>query len=422
MRVIVIGAGISGLTAASKLQAKGFDVTVLEARDRIGGRIWTDRTFVDFPIEHGAEFVHGKDVLTWHFIREANLHPIIHGNYASKGYECNRGICTYEQLAEDPHFDRMFEMEDREYETFDTKSPDLSFKEWMGRQGLSPEALDLGMRFYAHQYLAEAEDLSFSALAHEEQVYKQGDEDFCILEGYEEIVRHVAKNLTIHRNSPVCSIRWNNTGVEVAVSGQPALFTAEKIVVTVPFPLLMPECIQFHPALPADKLWAIHALKMGAAVKMHLAFREAFWDRNIDEYINRGSLSMWWSPSTGRGDVTPVFTGLAGAERARALDRLSEEQAVEFALDELCRLFRSTEPRQQFLKGMRASWNDDPWARGGYSHVPVGAYGARQALARPLEKTIFFAGEATVIENSPATVHGAIESGLRAAKELSSHP
>ena len=85
---------------------------------------------------------------------------------------------------------------------------------------------------------------------------------------------------------------------------------------------------------------------------------------------------------------------------------------------DLCWLFKSDAPRHLFVKGRSVSWINDPWSRGGYSYVPVGAYGARQILAQPVQNALFFAGEATVTESSPATVHGAIETGMRAAREI----
>jgi monoamine oxidase len=88
------------------------------------------------------------------------------------------------------------------------------------------------------------------------------------------------------------------------------------------------------------------------------------------------------------------------------------------AQQELCRLFGTRAPHRTFIKGSSISWLNDPWSRGGYTYVPAGAYGARQALARPVEDTLYFAGDATVTTTNPSTVHGALESGLRAAREV----
>jgi monoamine oxidase len=415
-RILVIGAGAAGIAAARKLSEEGCEVVVLEARDRIGGRIWTDRSLLGFPLENGAEFVHGMGAVTWKYLRDAGLPARPHGDYASCGYEHpEKGILSYDELLLEPDFERVFAIEDTEMRAHDP-SKDATLREWMKGFRLDPHAQEFALRFLAHQYLAEPEQIGIADLAHEERVYHQGDDDFYVAEGYDVLLAHMARGLDLRLSSPVQEIRWGPG--RVAATCPDATWDAERVILTVPPPLLDDGFIRFEPGLPEEKRRAARALKTGPALKLHLEFREPFWDPRFNVYFTMGPISMWWVPGPAIERGAHVLTTLVGGLQALVLNSLPEEGVLMRAQQELCRLFETRAPHRTFVKGACISWVNDPWARGGYTYVPAGAHGARQRLAHPVADTLFFAGDATVTTTNPSTVHGALESGLRAAREV----
>ncbi|MBD2102226.1 NAD(P)/FAD-dependent oxidoreductase [Leptolyngbya sp. FACHB-261] len=418
--LVIIGAGAAGLAAGHALQAAGQTVTILEARNRIGGRVWTDRSFVDFPIENGAEFIHGDQAITWQWVRAIQAQTIPIGKYSSYAYEYEGRLYSYEEMLRWPDFARVFGLEEQEIGQLDLTKPDQSVQHWLARLGITPQAQQTAAQFLAHPYLAEPEDIGVADLAHEVQVHHSGYGNFRLRDGYDQIMTALAQGLDLQLNTAVQTVRWDTNPLRIGaeVAGQPVQFSADRVVITVPLALLQQQAIRFEPALPATKVQAIQALRMGPVVKLQLEFSESFWPSDVSLFSGLGPVPVWWSPGYCRGSVRAVLTAFVGGKRALALNRQAETEAVACAVTDLCRLFSSDAPRRLLLRGRRISWIDDPWSRGGYSYVPTGAYGARQILAQPVQDVLFFAGEATVTDSNPATVHGAIETGIRAAQQI----
>jgi monoamine oxidase len=421
-QTLVIGAGAAGLAAAATLQAAGLPVLVLEARNRIGGRVWTDRSFNGFSLEHGAEFIHGDQALTWQWVKQLQAPTVAVERFKSYAYAVDGRWQSYPQVLEQPGFAPMFAAEAVDLPEVNLRRPDLSLADWLGELGMAEPARTLVGGLWANSFLTTPDQLSLLDLAHEAKIHHAGSGDFHLVEGYDRILEQLAAGLEIQLGMAVEQIDWQARPLKIWARPQqgfhPELieFTADQVIITVPLAILQQGVIQFQPALPPVKQAAIQTLKMGAVVKLHLEFGEAFWDEQTSLWASAGDFPVWWAPGYHQPDFPPVLTAFVGGARAERLGAVPEAIAIEQGLAELCRLWGSDIPRQSYHRGQRIAWASDPWARGGYCYLPVGGVGARQALAEPVANRLFFAGEAAVTTSNPATVHGAMESGQAAAK------
>jgi monoamine oxidase len=406
--VLVIGAGAAGLAAARALADAGREVIVLEARDRIGGRVWTDHAFGPIPVERGAEFIHGQRAGTWEWLRRAGLRAEPFARWSGRRIALGDGrVAGAWLLRARPDLWRVFTLEDA-LATY--SGPDCSLAEWLAARRFSPLAAHIADMRLAHSNCATAATISVAELAHELQLYDKGPGDFHIIEGYDRVLAAIAGGLDIRLGTAVEAIRWDADGVEAATAG--GTFSARKAVVTLPLALLKAGAVLFDPLLPAEKQLAIDTLAMAPAMKLLLRFAEPFWDREMTFLTADSPIAVWWTIRPG----VPLLIGFATGPRAARLAAHGADGALERGLAQLDMLFGGA-PRRLFVAGQVVNWAADPWACGGYSSVPPGAHGQRAALAAPVG-ALHFAGEATVFDNNPATVHGALHSGERAAVEI----
>jgi monoamine oxidase len=418
--IVVIGAGAAGLAAAAALQAAAQSVTILEARNRIGGRVWTDRSLIAQPLENGAEFIHGDRAITWEWVKALTAATVRIPKYTSYAYESQGQLYTYQQGLQWAGFQQLPHLEDWLAQA-DLGSGDRSLSDWLSELAMAPVAQQLAGRLLANSHLTEPEHLSLADLAHEARVHQAGKGNFRVQGGYDRLLSGLAEGLSIQLGTAVQSIDWQQTPIKLGVvnpQGQTIELRADQVIITVPLSLLQQQAIAFTPALPAPKMQAIQSLSMGPAIKLQFVFGQSFWDSEISLFVGLGAIPVWWVPGYQRPGFPPVLTAFVGGQAALALNAISEAKSIEVGLNDLCRLFGSDAPRQQLRQARRISWLDDPWARGGYSFVTPGQFGARHVLAQPLEHRLFFAGEATVTDSNPATVHGAIETGQRAAEQI----
>jgi len=422
--VLVVGAGASGLAAARALADAGLRVIALEARARIGGRVWTDRSFADIPIERGAEFIHGDQADTWALVRRAGLRTESFSRWQGRRIVAEDGRLAGDQLLHArPDLQRLFTLEQQlaEYQ-----GPDCSLAEWLAANAYSPLATHIADLRMAHSNCATPSTISVAELAHELKIADKGPGDFHILDGYDRALALLADGLDIRLSTAVSEIRWSQEEVIIETRRQGNQETCEHLdrlpvssplrarraIVTLPLALLKSDAVAFDPPLPEVKRHAINALAMAPAMKLLLRFEERFWDAEMTFLSGRDPVPVWW---TVRRDA-PLLTGFITGPRAARLAAHGPEGALEQGIAALTAIFGAA-PRRLFAAGQVVDWAADEWACGGYSSVPPGAHGQRAVLARP-DGALHFAGEATVFANNPATVHGALHSGVRAAQEI----
>ncbi|MBI5931275.1 MAG: FAD-dependent oxidoreductase [Chloroflexi bacterium] len=415
--MVIIGAGAAGLAAGRMLYESGRSILILEARNRIGGRIHTNTDFAAIPIEFGAEFIHGDHAVTMDLVKAARLHTIPVVRMGNLRWSDGKNPARPLTRLPDP-LQKTLTAFLQAYEQLPQANlpQDVSLADYLRGGGWSGNDLAAADVLLAQTCCASIENLSCHDLIREMKADTAGHGESRIREGYDKLLNWYRADYPIEFNSPVQEIHWGNDRVKVISAGH--IYTARTCIITVPISILQNGSIRFTPSLPSDKQWAINAFRMEAATKLIYRFCERLWDENLTFMAHTGLTARWWTPSYSRGEDAVIACYIT-AERAQQIDGLDETTALEIGLRELSTLLGI--PLSELQKGVlaykRLSWAADPFARGGYAHVPPGMAECRPLLARPEASQLFFAGEATAYDTNPQTVHGAIESGGRAARE-----
>ncbi|MEZ4861977.1 MAG: NAD(P)/FAD-dependent oxidoreductase [Caldilineaceae bacterium] len=413
---LIIGAGAAGLAAGRTLVAAGQSILILEARDRIGGRIWTDENFAAFPIERGAELIHGEQTVTHDLLQAAGLQTLPAPRKPLLRWGTATGMALIADLP--PHLRQTMKALNAAYAQLPqqyNRATDESLAAYFRRHGFDAAALDMADVLFAQTCCASIETLSCADLAREMTVDHAGLEEFRIREGYGTLLNHYSQGLPLRLNQPVQTIQWDEQGVRVRAGHE--VFQARHCMITVPVGVLQAGMITFDPPLSAAKQAAIAAFRMEAGTKLFYRFRAPLWDETVAYVCHTGVMARWWTAGYPRPDAA-VLCCYVTADRARQVDALAEADALQLGLDELAILLNRPDVHEQCIAAQRIVWAHDPYARGAYAHIPPGEAAARPQLAAPEGDVLFFAGEATAYETNPQTVHGAIESGWRAAQEV----
>jgi monoamine oxidase len=420
---LVIGAGAAGLAAARTLQTAKRSVLILEARDRLGGRVHTNYDFAPHPIECGAEYIQGEKVLTWKWVRRYWMQTI--PTFARDDRQfmyVNQKLLSYKQWSALPG------MEFLDFRSLKNNAlyqlltdwiqsgkPDLSLAQFLSMHqiSLSPEIYRIADHYVSASAAIDLDQLGIYGMM--ELTYGDGDRFFRLKDGYTRLFENFAAGLNIRYQTPVTQIRWNAAGVEVQTEAG-TTYTAQQAVITLPLALLQQNAVAFEPALPDSKLSAIHGLGSGAITKLILKFDRPFWERKQEFFLTTLDTQMWWRPGWGQQNEQAILTAYTGAKGAEKLGSLGEKGAIQAALNDLEKMF-GVELGDRLRDAMVVNWQADPYARMAYSYVPVNGAGLRSQLAQSLDQVLFFAGEATHPTRA-SLVHGALESGFRAAHEI----
>jgi monoamine oxidase len=425
--VVVLGAGAAGLAAAATLADAGREVVVLEARDRIGGRVWTRREpGLPAPLELGAEFIHGRAAPTFELLARAGTAAV---DATDSHREARNG--------------RLVPIEDAYAGIARLLAPargrrgDIAFADYLARRPRVPERLrTLATTMVEGFDAADPARISVHAVA-EEWAGEAGMDapQFRPAGGYAPLLDVLAADLrrphaSVRLACDVRTIRWRRGRVAVDYDSPtgPGLLHARHAVVALPLGVLAcpppaDGAVRFDPPLSA-KARAMDGLATGPVEKLVLQFREAFWE--TVEHGRYRDVAFWHVPGapfptfwTALPMRAPLVTAWAGGPRALALARVSPAERLRLALETIDRIFGGRVRSAELLTAHWShDWQQDTRSRGAYSYVCVGGARARAVLAAPLERTLWFAGEAADTSGEAGTVAGALASGVRAAREL----
>ncbi len=429
--VLVIGAGVSGLSTCRDLSRAGVDVICIEARDRMGGRLLTIKDPLSpLPIELGPEFIHGRPPESWDLIRAGALTV----------YDCAENAVHLKDGKVQQEADSWEQVDEITEAMKDVAAAggESSFAEFLETTEFSNNAKQLATSYVEGFNAARREEISVASLALDAMAADaiSGDRNFRIVSGYQAMLDTLRTGIDESRcrfrlSTIAEQVRWSRGRAEVAVRSSLAqraeTITANRVVITLPLGVLQarasePGAVEFLPP-PERTMESARALRFGQVMRVVMRFRRPWWEENPDLADAGFWLSQerhfptWWTTLPVRSSI---LVGWSSGPHTDELIGKSKDQIIERALHDLAKI--SDMPLNQLVELLEAvhfhDWHADPFARGAYSYVPAGAIKAREVLAEPVEDTLFFAGEATETFGHGATVHGAIATGTRAARQV----
>jgi monoamine oxidase len=419
--VTIIGAGIAGLTAAYHLTKGGRAVRVLEARNRVGGRMLSvAETGCALPVELGAEFVHGAaepvmglaDALDTPMERVRDEHSFYEaGHFHSAKNPWKKLARVFEGAADEP---------------------DASVAQFLKRKGASQSDVALVRLMVEGFDAAPLDDVSTKSIAAEVAELSEDSDQFRPKGGYDRLVRGLIARMQpspaveLRTNAVVESVDWQSGGACTVHSREEGKLNAhrgEHCVVAVPLGVLESAAealtIRFSPELGSIER-AVEHLAMGHVVKLVLVLRESEWMKGLPGsdfmHFPEGAFPTLWQQSSGQ---VRLITAWAGATKAKELELFDTRDLVDQAFAQLaaCCKVAPVEIRDTLIAAHHHDFSRDPFSRGAYPYARPGGANCYTALAEPIGNTLFLAGDATDVEYF-GTVAGAIASGARAARHI----
>jgi monoamine oxidase len=418
--VVIIGAGASGLMAAWELVQTGKKVAVVEARNRIGGRINTivDKNF-SLPIEAGAEFVHGDLKLTQLLLKKAGItFTKVSGDIWKKE---NNKLQKQEDFIDD-----YSDLEKK----FKELKQDISVAQFINEhlQGDEYEELRFTLQNYVEGYYA-GDTAKVSTMALCKELTTSDDVQYRVEGGYQKLVDYIFKEAEqkgcfFYFNHAVRQINWKENDVEVITDQK--IFKAQKVLLTIPLGVLQSGKITFSPAVD-EKIETAKQLGFGPVIKIILQFENAFWtnkelvnDKDLQKlsFLFSGeTVPTWWTQHPAE---TNILTGWLAGPNAEAVKNNDEKEVLLKALNSLHNIFNiDLSFLQKMLKGWHViNWATDPYNCGGYAYDVVNGQTFRKKIKEPLLHTIFFAGEGFYEGPEIGTVEAALVTGREAAHQI----
>lgn len=394
-KVIIIGAGAAGLYAAYILKSKGIDFQILEASSTYGGRLGKLTGFANFPIDTGAQWLHGENSILGDLIKSSKT-KITRDDSETKFWFNNQLIDAL------PQNTNIFEGEEL---------PDISYEAYALQNGLGNEYKYI-IENIAGDQGAAASHLSVYGNNKDEENWSAGDDDFKFEETFfdlidKEIASQVKDQILI--NTIITKIDYSQSEIKLTDSNNNT-FNANKVIVTVPISILKSGDIQFIPALPIEKTTAFSKIGMDAGMKVFLKFSNRFFDQNI---IGGEICAAYADDSIGKTQNDHILLAFIMGNQAEYLTSLGSDVAITAALLQELDLMYNGQATASFIASHVENWTTNPFVKGAYSYSTIGMGDARKTASQALSEKLYFAGEAMNTNGHHQTVHGAVETGYR---------
>jgi monoamine oxidase len=417
MHFLIVGAGAAGLMTARELARAGERVTVIEARDRCGGRIYKlPVEEFGYKAEGGAEFVHGAAPVTRALMREARLSLAPRGG---RRWSTRTGALLPDESTL-PHADQF-------YQALREVKADLPIAEFLETRFADRryDELRRSITRTVEGYDAADPRRASTLALREEWMARDDGEHGRIREGYGALVEYLASEC--RRHGAAIRLGAAVTAIDEARGGiaarcrHGAAFEADAAILTVPLPLLSEIAL---PAAVRDRAAATADIGFGNVLKILLRFRTKWWvdqgGRDLADLsflISNATVPTWW---TQHPDEYPVLTGWLAGPRADRVSSLSEPELVELGLASLAEIFDLPvhRLRRDLVASRAINWGNDPFARGAYSYATPKTRAAQSQLTKPDGGAIFFSGEALYVGPDMGTVEAALASGQETAQTI----
>lgn len=396
-KVLIIGAGAAGLYAGYILKSKGIDFQILEAAPSYGGRLGKLTGFANFPIDIGAQWMHGKNSIVGDLVKKSDTQITL--DDGNEKYWFNNELVS--SLPRD--VTEIFEEEEN--------VPDVSFEEFAVQKGFGNEYKNI-VEAIAGDSGADASNISAYWKIIEEENWSAGDDDFKFEETFfdfieKEIAIHIQDHIQL--NTVIKQIDYAGPTINVTDFNDNA-YTADKVIITVPITILKSGDIEFVPALPTEKTTAFSKIGMDAGMKVFLKFNTKFFDENI---LGGNICAAYADDSIGKVQDDNVLLAFIMGQQAEYLTSLGSDSAITNALLQELDTMYNGQASASFVASHVQNWTTNPFVRGAYSYSTVGMGDARKVASETVAKKLYFAGEAMNTNGHHQTVHGAIETGYR---------
>ena len=394
-KVIIIGAGAAGLYAAYILKSKGIDFQILEASANYGGRLGKLTGFANFPIDTGAQWLHGKNSILSDLITKSNT-KITLDDSETKYWFNNQLVNALPQNTD------IFEGDDL---------PDISYNDYALQKGLGNEYKYIVENIAGDQGAA-ANRLSVFGNSQDEENWNSGDDDFKFQETYFDLIdTQIASQVKnkILLNTIVTQIDYSQTTIQIKDSNNNT-YNADKVIITVPITILKSADIQFIPTLPNEKTTAFSKIGMDAGMKVFLKFSNKFFDKNV---IGGSICAAYADDSIGKAQNDNVLLAFIMGVQAEYLTALGSNEAITNKLLQELDTMYNGQATASFIASHVQNWTTNPFIKGAYSYCTIGMGDARKVATKPINKKLYFAGEAMNTNGHHQTVHGAVETGYR---------
>jgi monoamine oxidase len=425
------------------LASAGQRVAILEARDRFGGRIFTQRAAVaghdNLAVELGAEFIHGLPAETWDLINEGHLATVeLQGSQLSFAHNRLQKRDATHDAASDV-------LQGLKRWTQQRPGSDMTFADYLTWAGIGAGDAAAAADYVEGFNAADRSVIGAAALAKQQSAEDeiQGERLFHVQQGYDRLplimaraVQQLGVPILLKRRAR--HVKWREGAVSIQTAGSlESALQAKRAVITVPLGVLQSGSMGFSPQ-PTAMLSQAARMRMGAVIRVTLVFRSRFW-RDDDLLLTQSELAAdlrflsflftpqltpatWW---TAMPEQTPVITGWVGGPKAESWQnrlRASGDRGLLLttSLRALSAAFGLSEDslRQELTSWHTHDWSADEHSLGAYSYAPAGALDASDKMSIPVAGTLYFAGEHTDTTGHWGTVHGAMRSGMRAARQV----